>query len=79
MLILPATNRSDAVEIAERIRLTIEQQTRNMDIPEVTCSAGVAWSLNGNTPPDTLINQADQALYRAKLNGRNSVFLSRDY
>ena len=74
MLILPATNAQDAAEVAERIRKTLESQTRTMDIPSVTCSLGVACDQQGKSSSDELIHRSDQALYQAKSNGRNQVF-----
>jgi PleD family two-component response regulator len=42
-------------------------------IPEgETCSAGVA-SWNRREGPETLVNRADDALYRAKREGRDRV------
>jgi PleD family two-component response regulator len=38
----------------------------------MTCSFGVAQFEEGDTP-DSLIARADDALYRAKINGRNMV------
>jgi diguanylate cyclase (GGDEF)-like protein len=43
----------------------------NMELT-VTCSIGVAW-LHGAVSTESLLKQADQALYAAKANGRNRV------
>ena len=46
-------------------------------IGEVTISTGVAQILSG-VPAQTILDRADQALYYAKENGRNQVFLYED-
>lgn len=70
-LILPRTNADGARAIAERLREIIAQNT------PVTASLGIALanSENGLSPRE-LIQQADQALYRAKSRGRNSVVVA---
>jgi len=61
-------------ELANRLRLAISQH--NFPIPEaVTISLGVAAYRPGDTP-DSLVRRADDALYRAKAQGRNCVVLS---
>jgi diguanylate cyclase (GGDEF)-like protein len=71
-VILPDTPLMSAVQVADRIREAIGAQ----DFPpigRVTASIGVAnYPLNGNTKED-LIRVADQALYKAKSEGRNRV------
>ena len=77
--ILPATDATAAIRIAERIR----QAVFDLDIPhsasptarQVTVSLGVvtAQSQSGISPVN-LIATADQQLYKAKSAGRNSVF-----
>jgi len=63
-----------AIEIADRIKSEVEQTQIKVEgkYVGVTLSMGVS-SYNGepNYNPETLINQADQALYRSKENGRN--------
>jgi len=64
-----------AVEIAERIRSTIEKHNftcDNVQIP-VTISAGVATLESDMAGPKYLFEKADQALYASKQTGRNKV------
>lgn len=74
VLILQATSLKIAVEVAERIRQTIEGHNFNFEskkIP-VTVSAGVATKSTKDTW-ETLFDRADKALYRSKNSGRNKV------
>jgi two-component system cell cycle response regulator len=74
IVVLPGAAGTDAFTVAERIRLRINETAANVDgisIP-FTISQGVATS-NGETNMDGMIAMADQALYRAKKNGRNRV------
>jgi diguanylate cyclase (GGDEF)-like protein len=73
-LVLPETSCADAVRTAERVRTAVEGHTFEYDgerVP-VTISLGVASTAGerGRTP-QALIQQADEALYRAKNEGRN--------
>lgn len=70
-VVLPETDSEGALQIAERIRYRIELETWPRHA--VTVSIGVA-SYNGQADADTLLADADQALRRAKLAGRNCVF-----
>ncbi|MFH1837251.1 MAG: GGDEF domain-containing protein [Candidatus Omnitrophota bacterium] len=67
-----------AVEIAERIKEEVEQTQITIDRKNagVTLSMGVS-SYSGYTgyDPNELIDEADQALYRSKENGRNQITL----
>jgi diguanylate cyclase (GGDEF)-like protein len=75
-LILFHTGREEAVQVAERLRKTVEQTAfrDGRDVFRITLSAGV-----GSYPhvdiddPKKLLECADKALYRAKHNGRNRV------
>ena len=71
-VILVETGQSEALEVAERLRLAI----RNMSIPrvgQITASLGVAeCPLSGQTAAE-MLNAADVALYEAKRSGRDRV------
>ena len=73
-IILPETTLADASLIAEDIR-TRAHAIRSEDgdeIPTITLSVGVACTVpNTESAPAVLLNQADQALYRAKVEGKD--------
>ena len=79
LAILPETSEEDAARLAERMRATVESSP--MPGPQgsfVTVSLGVAAATpNGGrqVPPafDEILKSADNALYRAKADGRNRV------
>jgi diguanylate cyclase (GGDEF)-like protein len=77
-ILLPATPTQAAWQVAERVRLAVEElriaHATSRVGPHVTISVGLAQLEIGRTPDfDTLFDAADQALYRAKQNGRNRV------
>lgn len=77
LIVLPNTNSDEAYQIAERLRITIENA--EMDLGEgdalgLRMSLGVTSTNLGNTLNlDSLVKQADVALYLAKNKGRNQV------
>ena len=77
-VLLNDTKKNDAVQIAERIRSTIENFdfTFNDQHMKVTISCGVSvfdHKTNPVTVAAQIVNQADQGLYMSKHNGRNRV------
>jgi diguanylate cyclase (GGDEF)-like protein len=71
LVILPGADEADAIEIAERLRLTVRER-RPVGIP-VTVSIGVAVSRPETVDTDDLVKRADAALYLAKAGGRDAV------
>ncbi len=61
----------EAARFAERVRQTLEEHDYAWGT--VTVSAGVAAHEAGMASPEVLVAAADQALYRAKQEGRNRV------
>ncbi|MET4389216.1 diguanylate cyclase (GGDEF)-like protein [Bradyrhizobium sp. F1.4.3] len=74
-LILPQCSAFDAVDIAERLRKSLELFSFAWDDRcfAVTASIGVACIADGNTTLEQAMRTADAACYRAKENGRNRV------
>ncbi|MHA0856552.1 GGDEF domain-containing protein [Paenibacillus sp. CMAA1364] len=73
VIIFPNCNSNDAVATVERIRKVIENEVfqQNEQTVNITLSAGIAYTPNTN--PRLLLKAADEALYKAKNNGRNLV------
>jgi diguanylate cyclase (GGDEF)-like protein/PAS domain S-box-containing protein len=75
-VVLPHTDERDALEVAERLRQSVARTEIPMEhgLPlYITLSIGVT-SLRGTSANiDTLLGQADSALYEAKRAGRNRV------
>jgi diguanylate cyclase (GGDEF)-like protein len=80
VLILPETRSGDAVILAERIRARAESGAlgRHADSTPITLSVGIAGTAPERDLPSTLFAAADEALYRAKSDGRNRVRLAHD-
>jgi len=75
--ILPTTDTKTAVGIAERIRETIAIEPmpkfKDIVVPHITCSLGVATYPIHADNKNNIIKVADIALYKAKQGGRNRV------
>jgi diguanylate cyclase (GGDEF)-like protein len=70
--VLAATldHRHDAVELAQRITQALGRSFRvaGRDVA-LTCSIGIAFTFDRGSDPDTLVHEADVAMYRAKERG----------
>jgi diguanylate cyclase (GGDEF)-like protein len=73
LLLLPGANENDAAEIAEELRVAIEE-VHPAGLP-VACSFGVATAYDADVAFSPLLAEADAALYDAKRYGRNRVVL----
>ncbi len=78
VVLLPGTDEAGAVKVAERLRqaiLALNIEHADSSIGIVSISVGVA-SMSSYDPGravDTIVHEADRALYVAKNNGRNKV------
>jgi diguanylate cyclase (GGDEF)-like protein/putative nucleotidyltransferase with HDIG domain len=76
-ILLPETPPEQAFEIAERIRRAVAASTTDVETSSepirATVSIGVAAYPRDGVDANELIHQADLAVYRAKLQGRNRV------
>jgi two-component system, cell cycle response regulator len=77
VVIMPETAASDAIAIAERLRVSIEESPFVIGLArdrlDVTCSVGVAVAAMHEQDGELLLKRADEALYEAKRSGRNKV------
>jgi diguanylate cyclase (GGDEF)-like protein/putative nucleotidyltransferase with HDIG domain len=76
-ILLPETPPEQALEIAERIRRAVAEREYEVETAtepiRATISIGVAAFPKDGVDANELIHQADLAVYRAKLQGRNRV------
>ncbi len=75
-VLLPDTDKEEALKCAERIRREIERmrlKSTKRKTLRVTISIGVSTSKKSDITPKGLIEKADKALYKAKESGRNKV------
>jgi two-component system cell cycle response regulator len=82
VLILPETDPEGAYFIAERVRTEIEASRLQINPTTelcITVSLGIAcMSLENQLPDiDKLLQEADDAMYRAKTSGRNCVYVTK--
>ena len=74
--VLPDATLEEAAFVANRVRTSIQANRFSGPLSKLslTVSIGVAWfSSPGCTSVDSFIKLADDALYRAKVNGRNRI------
>ena len=79
VIVLPGADAQTAERVGERIRKTVAAKPF-LAAPgchlTVTVSLGVAGLISVEDTPEDLLKRADQALYRAKREGRNRVSLT---
>jgi len=77
VVVMPETDMAVATVVAERIRRRIGGEPfpilKGSGTIEVTISIGIAAIAQADDSPETILKRADQALYRAKRDGRNRV------
>ena len=77
LVVLPDTDMTEAVVIGERLREAIGSQPFNAgevapQLP-ITVSVGISGFENSNDTLENMLKRADDALYKAKAEGRNKV------
>jgi diguanylate cyclase (GGDEF)-like protein len=78
MLLLGETGVDDAAELAEKLRLIVQRLRFSVDGNpnlQVTISIGIAGGFGQLLRVDTLIRDADAAMYSAKALGRNQTYV----
>ncbi len=77
VVVMPDTDAGFAFSVAERLRQGLESTpipiSRSPGRLSITVSIGIASTPGGQESPDMVLHRADQALYRAKREGRNRV------
>lgn len=76
-ILLPGVDSTGAMIAAERIRSAIEAQELDT-IGHITASVGVATFPEHSIKLDELLDMADQAMYKSKINGRNRVTMAKN-
>jgi two-component system, cell cycle response regulator len=77
VVVMPDTDMQLAFTVAERLRGSVEKSPFSISCPPqklpITVSIGIAGSQGSKDTAQALLHRADQALYRAKREGRNRV------
>jgi diguanylate cyclase (GGDEF)-like protein len=71
VIVMPETNPEHAVLRAEKLRRSIANHP--FDHRQCTVSLGLVVAMRSDVSPDTLIKEADKALYTSKKTGKNKV------
>ena len=79
-VVLPRITAHDAVAMADRIRRRVPRECQAVDdrMTGVTVSVGVASTTPATSGLATVLASADEALYRAKARGKNTVVAATD-
>jgi len=78
VVVMPETDGRGALNVAEKIRQTIEkiEFIYKDDTVRVTVSIGASQAREGDTSPGNIFDRADTAVYKAKEAGRNRIMLN---
>ncbi|OPJ58196.1 diguanylate cyclase [Clostridium chromiireducens] len=80
IVLLPDSNKEKALNMAEKIRKNVQEAKILGDKRNVTISMGIALSANESVNSEEIIGRADQALYKAKYEGKNRCIVwENDY
>jgi diguanylate cyclase (GGDEF)-like protein/PAS domain S-box-containing protein len=66
---------SSVMLVVERIRAALQEPFTAENVVGITASIGIAMSVSGYDYPEDLIRDADAAMYRAKMSGRDGYVL----
>jgi diguanylate cyclase (GGDEF)-like protein len=72
IVLLPDADAKRAHAVAQRMQRLLREACAG-DLPSCTASFGVAVQTDPEEPLDDLLARADEALYRAKENGRDRI------
>ena len=75
-IVLPSTRKSDALVVAEKIRLLVQDTPFIRGLVKITISIGVSAFPEDGRDEEQLVYRADQALLRAKQSGKNRIAAS---
>ncbi len=78
MVLLPGTEKEKGFLVAEALRTRFEERSPKSSKHPITISCGVAACPDDGDAVTGAIRKVSEALYRAKLNGRNRVALARE-
>lgn len=75
IVILPETDKAGAVEVAEKLRTSVEKLEfiHRKEVVKITISVGVSEILESDKMPSDIFGRVDMAVYEAKDSGRNRV------
>lgn len=78
-IVLPKTRLHEAIDVAERVRNAAETAEFSFEGTRIHCtiSIGVA-EISDHETPEAMTASADEALYRAKRDGRNRIVSNRE-
>jgi diguanylate cyclase (GGDEF)-like protein len=74
-VLMPETTEQGAVVAAERIRKAVEKAEFDMGGQSLSITASIG-SITGHGPLELALKKADEAMYRAKRDGRNRVVMA---